>query len=44
MPFALSGLQVTYLKILEPKLGYDDESVSKWVRYIGNSGLYEIRY
>jgi len=41
---ANAGLQVNYLKILEPKMGYDDESVVKWVRYIGHSGLYEIRY
>lgn len=44
VPFACSGLQVKYLRIMETKLGYDDSSVLKWVRYIGRSGLYEIRY
>eukprot|EP00051_Salpingoeca_urceolata_P027496 m.481722 g.481722 ORF g.481722 m.481722 type:complete len:443 (-) comp22295_c0_seq1:91-1419(-) len=43
VPFACSGLQVNYLKIMEPKLSYDDSSVMKWVRYIGRSGLYETR-
>eukprot|EP00052_Salpingoeca_macrocollata_P004651 m.42685 g.42685 ORF g.42685 m.42685 type:complete len:435 (+) comp14361_c0_seq1:57-1361(+) len=44
VPFACSGLQVKYLRIMETKMGYDDSSVLKWVRYIGRSGLYEIRY
>eukprot|EP00730_Choanoeca_flexa_P017736 TRINITY_DN8574_c0_g1_i3.p1 TRINITY_DN8574_c0_g1~~TRINITY_DN8574_c0_g1_i3.p1 ORF type:complete len:439 (+),score=118.44 TRINITY_DN8574_c0_g1_i3:67-1383(+) len=44
VPFSASGLEVKYLKILEKKLGYDHASVTKWVRYISNSGSYEIRY
>jgi AP-2 complex subunit mu-1 len=44
VPFACFGLQVKYLRILESKLGYDDSSVLKWVRYISKSGLYEVRY
>lgn len=44
VPFACSGLQVKYLRIMETKVGYDDSAVFKWVRYISRSGLYEIRY
>lgn len=44
VPFACSGLQVKYLRILEPKLGYDDSEVKKFVRYVSRSGQYEIRY
>lgn len=43
VPFAPSGLKVRYLKVFEPKLGYSDHEVVKWVRYIGRSGLYETR-
>jgi AP-2 complex subunit mu-1 len=44
VPYSCSGLEVKYLKILERKLGFDDSTVLKWVRYISNSGSYEIRY
>ena len=33
-PFACSGLQVKYLIVAENKLGYDDSTVLKWVRYL----------
>ena len=36
-PFACSGLQVKYLIVAEPKLGYDDSTVLKWVRYLSKS-------
>jgi len=43
VPFAPSGFKVRYLKVFEPKQGYSDHDVIKWVRYIGKSGLYETR-
>lgn len=43
-PFACSGLQVKYLIVAEPKLGYDDSTVLKWVRYLSSAGEYEARY
>lgn len=44
VPFACSGLNVKYLRIVEPKLMYDDSKVLKWVRYVSRAGEYEIRY
>lgn len=44
IPLACSGLQVKYLRLVESKLKYDDTTTLKWVRYIGRSGLYEIRF
>eukprot|EP00054_Salpingoeca_dolichothecata_P029635 m.234299 g.234299 ORF g.234299 m.234299 type:complete len:254 (+) comp26518_c0_seq4:106-867(+) len=44
VPFACSGLEVNYLRILENKLEYDDSTVTKWVRYVSRSGSYEVRY
>lgn len=43
VPFAASGLEVWYLQVRENKLGYDDTTIKKWVRYIGSSGDYETR-
>lgn len=43
VPFAPSGLKVRYLKVFESKLNYSDHDVVKWVRYIGQSGIYETR-
>jgi AP-2 complex subunit mu-1 len=43
VPFASSGLEVWYLQVRENKLGYDDTTIRKWVRYIGSSGDYESR-
>lgn len=43
VPFAPSGLEVWYLQVRENKLGYDDTTIRKWVRYIGSSGDYESR-
>ena len=43
VPYSCSGLRVRYLKVFEPKLNYSDHDVTKWVRYISKSGLYETR-
>eukprot|EP00039_Didymoeca_costata_P018557 m.333980 g.333980 ORF g.333980 m.333980 type:complete len:433 (+) comp17260_c0_seq1:114-1412(+) len=44
VPFACSGLQVKYLRVSERKLGYDESSVLKWVRYLSSAGDYDARY
>lgn len=44
VPFACSGLQVKYLRVAERKLGYDESTVLKWVRYLSSAGDYESRY
>ena len=41
--YAPSGLRVRYLKVFEPKLGYSDQNTTKFIRYIGRTGLYEVR-
>ncbi|XP_063678391.1 AP-2 complex subunit mu-like isoform X2 [Bolinopsis microptera] len=41
--YAPSGLKVRYLKVFEPKLGYSDQQTTKFIRYIGRAGLYEVR-
>ncbi|OAF69492.1 Clathrin coat-associated protein AP50 [Intoshia linei] len=43
VPFSPSGIKVRYLRVNERKLGYTDSQVSKWVKYIGSTGLYETR-
>ena len=41
--YAPSGLKVRYLKVFEPKIGYSDQQTTKFIRYIGRAGLYEVR-
>eukprot|EP00123_Amoebidium_parasiticum_P000055 comp10141_c0_seq1/m.4977 comp10141_c0_seq1/g.4977 ORF comp10141_c0_seq1/g.4977 comp10141_c0_seq1/m.4977 type:complete len:434 (-) comp10141_c0_seq1:85-1386(-) len=38
--FTASGMQVRFLKVLEPKLGYE---TVKWVRYVTKAGQFETR-
>lgn len=40
VPAMSSGLQVRFLKVVEPKLRYE---CTKWVRYISKAGQYQIR-
>ena len=40
VPVTSSGLQVRFLRVIEPKLRYE---TTKWVRYITRAGSYSIR-
>jgi AP-2 complex subunit mu-1 len=40
VPVMASGLQVRFLKVIEPKLRYE---CIKWVRYITRAGTYSVR-
>ncbi|VVC31659.1 Clathrin adaptor, mu subunit, conserved site,Clathrin adaptor, mu subunit,Mu homology [Cinara cedri] len=43
IPYAFSGFKVKYIRVFEPKLNYLDQDVTKWIRYFGCNGRYEIR-
>ncbi|MBN3289309.1 AP2MA protein, partial [Polypterus senegalus] len=43
VPFAPSGMRIHYLNVSEARLNYAEQEVIKWVRYHGQSGIYETR-